>query len=55
MTIDTGYANGGVIVRDGLIIFTCPIYQWMVGKPWDQVKTWGKIKWYYEHASQNIH
>jgi len=42
--IDTGYACAGIIVKQGIVCVTAPIFKWMKGKRWDQVKTWRKIK-----------
>ena len=42
--IDTGYAYGGVVVRDGTVIDAPPIFRWMIGKSWSYVSKWKKIK-----------
>jgi len=32
--LDTEYGCGGVVVsQGGLIVETCPLYRWMMGKP----------------------
>jgi len=32
--LDTKYGCGGVVVNQGgLIVETCPLYRWMIGKP----------------------
>lgn len=44
--IDTGWACGGVIVRDDIIIACAPIFKRFIGQPvvnilnWSQVKQW---------------
>jgi hypothetical protein len=47
--IDTGYACAGVIIdSDGIlpsiVVKTAPIFDWMVGRRWSEVLTWGNIK-----------
>ncbi len=44
--LSTKYACGGIIVdfEEGLIIKTCLIYQWMVGKTFDFVVLYLKDK-----------
>jgi len=49
-TIDTGYANAGIIVDEqGYILEAAPIFKWMIGKEINTVLKWKKIKWVYEH------
>jgi hypothetical protein len=50
-TVDTGYANAGVVVRGGVIIEAAPIFHWMIGKRWAEVVTWPKIVSWYDHAT----
>ena len=42
--IDTGYACAGIIVQNGIVRTTAPIFRWMIGKNWNKVKTWRRIK-----------
>lgn len=42
--ISTEFASAGVLVKDGLVVETAPIYSWMVGKRWDDVKRWSKVR-----------
>ena len=42
--IDTDYACAGVIVKNGRVVEAAPIFYWMVGKPWDKVRHFRKIK-----------
>jgi len=48
--IDTGWACGGVIVQDGIIVETAPIFKTFIGQPvknilnWRQVKQWIEIQ-----------
>lgn len=41
--IDTGYACAGIIVENGIVVITAPIFKWMKGKEWVKVKSWRKI------------
>lgn len=42
--VDTGYACGGVVVENGIVTETAPIFKWMKGKKWNDVKSWKKIQ-----------
>lgn len=42
--VDTGYAAGGVTVRRGVVIEAAPVFRWMVGKPWEEVRLWKNIR-----------
>ncbi len=36
--LDTKYGCGGIITNQGgLIVKTCPLYRWMIGKPFRDV------------------
>jgi hypothetical protein len=35
--VDTGYACGGVICRNGQVMDAAPIFRWMIGKPFWKV------------------
>jgi hypothetical protein len=35
--LDTKYGCGGVIVKDNKVYKTCPLYKWMIGKPFGEV------------------
>ena len=47
--IDTGYAYGGITVKDGVVTRAPPIFRWMVGREikevlkWRKIKSWGRI------------
>lgn len=41
--IHTKYSVAGILVHDGVVIDTAPIYGWMRGKQWRDVKKWKKI------------
>lgn len=47
--ITTSYSCAGILVRDGVVQYTAPIYRWMRGKPlkvvlqWDRIESWEKI------------
>ena len=51
-TIDTGYANAGVVVHNDLIVEAAPIFKWMVGKKWSNVINWHRIKWDHAHIKE---
>jgi len=44
--LDTGYACGGIIVRDNVCVEAAPIFGWMVGKRLDAILRWPKIREY---------
>jgi hypothetical protein len=43
-SVDTGYACGGIVVEDGVVKEAAPIFKWMIGKTFGEVKAWKKIK-----------
>lgn len=48
-SVDTGYACAAVFVdEEGVVVDAAPIFHWMVGKKWEEVKGWRKIKAIYE-------
>ena len=42
--VTTASACGGVLVDDGLVVGSAPIFKWMRGKSWDQGARWSKIE-----------
>jgi len=42
--VDTGFACGGVVVRDNIVVEAAPIFKWMLGKNWSEASTWKRIK-----------
>jgi len=54
--IDTGYACAGIVITDNetrKVIKAAPIYRWMVGKTYEEVMRWRKIKKFVEIKEQN--
>jgi hypothetical protein len=43
-SIDLRYACGGIIVADGKVVHTAPLWRWMVGKRLAEVIVWVKQK-----------
>jgi len=41
--VSTEYATAGVVVHDGKVVQAAPIYRWMIGKYWEDCKSWKKI------------
>jgi len=44
ITIDTGYASFGIVVKGNKVIEAPALAEWMIGKLWDEVKDWDEIK-----------
>ncbi len=44
--IDTKYACGALVVSKNKVRRTAPIFRWMRGKKWSEVKAWLKLKEY---------
>ena len=43
--IDTGYACAGIETnKQGIVCNAAPIFAWMVGKSFSEIKKWGHIK-----------
>jgi len=42
--IDTGYACGGVEVNNGIVCNAAPIFAWMVGKSFNEIRKWKQIE-----------
>jgi hypothetical protein len=38
--ITLSYACAGIVVQDNIVIKTAPIFNWMIGKKLNQIKTW---------------
>lgn len=42
--LDTEYACGGIIIKEGVCTEAAPIFRWMIGKTYEEIKSWKKIK-----------
>jgi hypothetical protein len=43
--IDVGYACGGIVIDDlEIVIDTAPIFKWMLGKHFSEIKKWVERK-----------
>lgn len=51
-TIDTGFANAGVIVKDGIIIESAPIFKKFMGQPIDNLLRWKAVKSWHKHDKE---
>jgi hypothetical protein len=42
--IDVGYACAGIVIEEGVVTVTAPIFTWMIGKGLPYIEQWVKSK-----------